>query len=207
MSNDRPRRGVMFVISSPSGAGKTTLCHRLISEVPGVELSISATTRAKRPNEVDGVDYHFRSVDQFKDMIDKNAFIEWAKVFDHYYGTPRQRSGAATAGRDRRRVRCRLAGRAGIEDDPRRRCRLGVHPAAIHRQAERAVWRAARALLQKASPGGWPGPARTSFAGANTTTPSSTTISTAPSANCAPSFWPNARAGSERLWDTWSTSC
>ncbi|MBI1361685.1 MAG: guanylate kinase [Alphaproteobacteria bacterium] len=88
MSNDRPRRGVMFVISSPSGAGKTTLCRRLITEVPGVELSISATTRAKRPNEVDGVDYHFRTVAQFKDMIDKNAFIEWAKVFEHYYGTP-----------------------------------------------------------------------------------------------------------------------
>jgi guanylate kinase len=77
----------MFVISSPSGAGKTTLCHRLLTE-PGVELSISATTRAKRPNEIDGKDYHFRTVDQFKAMIEADAFIEWAQVFDHYYGTP-----------------------------------------------------------------------------------------------------------------------
>ena len=61
----RPRRGIMLVISSPSGAGKTTLCRRIITEVPGVELSISATTREPRPNERDGSDYHFRSVEQF----------------------------------------------------------------------------------------------------------------------------------------------
>jgi guanylate kinase len=79
----------MFVISSPSGAGKTTLCRRLISEVPGVQLSVSATTRAARPGETDGVDYHFRSVEQFQDMIDRDEFLEWAKVFKNYYGTPR----------------------------------------------------------------------------------------------------------------------
>jgi guanylate kinase len=94
MSSDRPqkqrpRRGIMFVISSPSGAGKTTLCRRLIAEVPGVELSISATTRAARPNERDGADYHFRTVEQFQDMIDRDEFLEWAKVFKHFYGTPR----------------------------------------------------------------------------------------------------------------------
>src|SRR5690606_15292888 len=87
--SDRPRRGVMFVISSPSGAGKTTLCRRLIAEVPGVELSISATTRPARPGETDGVDYHFRSVEQFEKMIDKDEFLEWAKVFKNFYGTPR----------------------------------------------------------------------------------------------------------------------
>lgn len=86
---ERPRRGVMFVISSPSGAGKTTLCRRLIKEVPGVELSVSATTRAPRPGESDGVDYHFRSVDQFERMIDQDDFLEWAKVFKNFYGTPR----------------------------------------------------------------------------------------------------------------------
>jgi len=79
----------MFVISSPSGAGKTTLCRRLITEVPGVNLSVSATTRAMRPNEVNGVDYHFRTEEQFRDMIDRDEFIEWAQVFKHYYGTPR----------------------------------------------------------------------------------------------------------------------
>ncbi|HEX5006797.1 MAG TPA: guanylate kinase [Hyphomonadaceae bacterium] len=94
MSNDRPqkvrpRRGVMFVISSPSGAGKTTLCRRLISEVPGVQLSISATTRQARPGERDGADYHFVSEDKFQDMIDRDEFLEWAQVFKNYYGTPR----------------------------------------------------------------------------------------------------------------------
>ena len=93
MSNERspvrPRRGVMFVISSPSGAGKNTLCRRLSSEVPGVQLSISATTRTVRPGEVNGVDYHFRTQEQFQGMIDRDEFLEWAKVFKHFYGTPR----------------------------------------------------------------------------------------------------------------------
>jgi guanylate kinase len=86
---DRPRRGVMFVISSPSGAGKTTLCRRIISEVPGVQLSISATTRPARPGERDGADYHFVNEDKFQDMIDRDEFLEWAQVFKNYYGTPR----------------------------------------------------------------------------------------------------------------------
>ncbi len=86
---ERPRRGVMFVISSPSGAGKTTLCRRLISEVPGVQLSVSATTRSIRPGEADGVDYHFRTQAQFRDMIDRDEFLEWAQVFNNFYGTPR----------------------------------------------------------------------------------------------------------------------
>ncbi len=89
VQRDRPRRGVMFVISSPSGAGKTTLCRRLISEVPGVQLSVSATTRTPRPGESDAVDYHFRSVEQFERMIDEDDFLEWAKVFKNFYGTPR----------------------------------------------------------------------------------------------------------------------
>jgi guanylate kinase len=79
----------MFVISSPSGAGKTTLCKRLITEVPGMELSVSATTRAIRPGEKDGTDYHFRSEEDFLAMTDRDEFLEWAKVHSHYYGTPR----------------------------------------------------------------------------------------------------------------------
>ncbi len=86
---ERPRRGVMFVISSPSGAGKTTLCRRLITEVPGVQLSISATTRPSRPGEANGVDYHFVSQEKFQEMIDRDEFLEWAKVFKNFYGTPR----------------------------------------------------------------------------------------------------------------------
>lgn len=91
MSNDapKPRRGLMLVISSPSGAGKTTLSRRLMGEFDDVVLSVSATTRPPRPGEKDGVDYHFRSETEFRDMIAADAFLEWARVFDHFYGTPR----------------------------------------------------------------------------------------------------------------------
>lgn len=90
MSNERTsRRGLMLVISSPSGAGKTTLSRRLMEEFDDVVLSVSATTRAPRPGESDGIDYHFRTEDQFREMIAADAFLEWARVFDHYYGTPR----------------------------------------------------------------------------------------------------------------------
>ncbi|WP_019962067.1 guanylate kinase [Woodsholea maritima] len=81
------RRGVMIVLSSPSGAGKTTLAKRLLSQNPDLVLSVSATTRKPRPGEVDGVDYHFLSEDEFKAKIEAGDFYEWAKVFDHYYGT------------------------------------------------------------------------------------------------------------------------
>lgn len=90
MSNDRTaRRGLMLVISSPSGAGKTTLTRRLMGEFDDVVLSVSATTRTPRPGEKDGVDYHFKSVDEFRSLIAEDAFLEWARVFDQYYGTPR----------------------------------------------------------------------------------------------------------------------
>lgn len=79
----------MFVISSPSGAGKTTLCRRLITEVPGVTLSISATTRPIRSGETDGVDYHFYDEEAFRDLIAREEFLEWAHVHGNYYGTPR----------------------------------------------------------------------------------------------------------------------
>ena len=90
MSNEgEVRRGLMLVISSPSGAGKTTLARKLMGEFDDVALSVSATTRTPRPGEADGTDYHFRSHEQFSQMIEARAFLEWAKVFDHYYGTPR----------------------------------------------------------------------------------------------------------------------
>ena len=90
MSNEgEVRRGLMLVISSPSGAGKTTLARKLMGEFDDVALSVSATTRTPRPGEADGTDYHFRSHEQFAQMIEARAFLEWAKVFDHYYGTPR----------------------------------------------------------------------------------------------------------------------
>ncbi len=83
------RRGVLLALSSPSGAGKTTLSKRLLSQNPDVILSVSATTRQPRPGEVDGQDYHFLSVEDFKDKIEAGEFFEWAEVFGRYYGTPK----------------------------------------------------------------------------------------------------------------------
>ena len=83
------RRGMMLVLSSPSGAGKTTLSKRLISMNPDVVLSISATTRAPRPGERDGEDYIFMSEDDFLAERDAGRFYEWAEVFGNYYGTPK----------------------------------------------------------------------------------------------------------------------
>ncbi len=83
------RRGLMFVLSSPSGAGKTTLAARLLKSDPSLCLSVSATTRAPRPGEVDGADYHFVSEEEFLRMQADGEFLESAKVFGHYYATPR----------------------------------------------------------------------------------------------------------------------
>ncbi|MEO0057129.1 MAG: hypothetical protein RIT17_570 [Pseudomonadota bacterium] len=81
------RRGLMFILSSPSGAGKTTLSRMLLAEDGEIKLSVSATTRPPRPNEVDGVHYHFVSPERFQQMIDEDDFYEWAEVFGHRYGT------------------------------------------------------------------------------------------------------------------------
>jgi guanylate kinase len=83
------RRGVLLALSSPSGAGKTTLSKRLLSQNPDVVLSVSTTTRPARPGEVNGQDYHFVSVDEFKSQLEAGAFFEWAEVFGRYYGTPK----------------------------------------------------------------------------------------------------------------------
>ena len=89
MSSD-PRKPKLLVISAPSGAGKTTLCARLLKEFGQLTLSISSTTRAPRGQERDGVEYHFLSVERFRSMIDAGAFAEWAEVHGNYYGTSRQ---------------------------------------------------------------------------------------------------------------------
>jgi guanylate kinase len=83
------RRGLMLVLSSPSGAGKTTLSKRLIAQNPDLVLSISATTRKPRPGEEHGKDYFFLEESDFLKKTGEGAFYEWAKVFDHYYGTPK----------------------------------------------------------------------------------------------------------------------
>ena len=82
------RRGMMFVLSSPSGAGKSTLSRMLLDD-PAVELSISVTTRAQRPGEVDGKHYHFIDKARFDRMVESQELLEWAQVFGNFYGTPR----------------------------------------------------------------------------------------------------------------------
>ncbi len=95
------RRGLMLVVSSPSGAGKTSLCRRLLVDHPTLELSISCTTRSPRQGEMDGREYHFVSREAFDDMLEGNGFLEWADVHDHRYGSPREPVEAVlTTGRD-----------------------------------------------------------------------------------------------------------
>src|ERR1700737_3878647 len=92
------RRGLMFVLSSPSGAGKTTLSRLLIERMPGLKMSVSATTRAKRPGEVEGQDYLFVAKARCEEMVKRNELLEWATVFDNRYGTPRAPVEAALSG-------------------------------------------------------------------------------------------------------------
>ena len=92
------RRGIMVVLSSPSGAGKTTLTKQILNTSRNILMSVSATTRQPRPGEVDGEDYIFLSKSKFSEMIDNDEFLEYAKVFDDFYGTPRAPVEAALAG-------------------------------------------------------------------------------------------------------------
>jgi guanylate kinase len=78
---------IMVILSSPSGAGKTTITKKIQQKYHTFNLSVSHTTRKPRPNEVDGVDYHFVSVKKFEELINQGAFYEHAKIFDNYYGT------------------------------------------------------------------------------------------------------------------------
>lgn len=96
-----PRRGLLFVMSSPSGAGKTTLSRRLLAADHNITMSVSVTTRKPRPGEVDGKDYHFISQEAFDGMVQKRQLLEWATVFGNSYGTPRAPvEQALEAGRD-----------------------------------------------------------------------------------------------------------
>jgi guanylate kinase len=95
------RRGLMLVLSSPSGAGKTTIARKLLEQDLGIEISVSHSTRKMRKGERDGQDYHFVSHDTFTKMRDHGEFLEWAVVFDNYYGTTRKPvEEALAAGRD-----------------------------------------------------------------------------------------------------------
>ena len=83
------RRGVLYIVSSPSGAGKTTLARSVLAADDNIEMSVSVTTRPPRPGERDGIDYHFVDRAGFEAMKDSGELLEWARVFDNYYGTPR----------------------------------------------------------------------------------------------------------------------
>lgn len=83
------RRGLMFILSSPSGAGKTTVSRRLLAHDDRIGMSVSVTTRPPRPGEVDGKDYIFKTQAQFDQMVEDGHFMEWAHVFGHSYGTPK----------------------------------------------------------------------------------------------------------------------
>lgn len=87
--NALKRRGLMLILSSPSGAGKTTISRMLLDRDPEINLSVSATTRPKRPGEIDGTHYHFVNQGEFDRMVAEDEFYEWAAVFGHCYGTPK----------------------------------------------------------------------------------------------------------------------
>ena len=95
------RRGLMFILSSPSGTGKTTIARKLLAQVDGIGMSVSVTTRAIRPGEIDGRDYHFVDQQTFDRMVENEEFLEWAKVFGNCYGTPKaQIKAGLKAGQD-----------------------------------------------------------------------------------------------------------
>ncbi|MGO8654273.1 guanylate kinase, partial [Rhizobium ruizarguesonis] len=95
------RRGLMLVISSPSGAGKSTIARTLLETDRQIGLSVSVTTRQRRPSEVEAVHYHFKSVREFERLRDSDALLEWAEVHGNFYGTPREPVEQAMAeGRD-----------------------------------------------------------------------------------------------------------
>jgi guanylate kinase len=98
---DITRRGIMLVLSSPSGAGKTTLSRNLLEQEENVALSVSVTTRPRRPSEIEGVHYNFVTKQQFEGMRDSGQLLEWAEVHGNYYGTPREPvEKALSSGRD-----------------------------------------------------------------------------------------------------------
>mgnify|MGYP001217055717 CR=1 FL=1 len=84
------RRGILYIVSAPSGAGKTTLCKQIVASVPGIWHSVSYTTRRPRPGEEDGRDYFFVDEKVFQDMVERNEFLEYAHVYSRWYGTPRK---------------------------------------------------------------------------------------------------------------------
>ena len=84
---DKKAPGLLMVVSAPSGAGKTSVCRRVMELLPDISFSVSVTTRAPRPGEVEGKDYHFVSIGEFQEMIARGEFVEWVENYGHFYGT------------------------------------------------------------------------------------------------------------------------
>jgi guanylate kinase len=91
LQEKKNNKGSLFIVSAPSGTGKTTLCKKLVSKLPNLKFSVSYTTRHPRPGEVNNRDYTFISRDEFKLMLDKEEFIEWAKIHGEFYGTSKKK--------------------------------------------------------------------------------------------------------------------
>ena len=128
------RRGLMFVLSSPSGAGKTTLSRLLIDRMPGLKMSVSATTRPMRPGEVDGRDYWFVDQSRFEPMVRQDELLEWATVFDNRYGTPRAPVEAALSAGQDVLFDIDWQGTQQLREKAGERCRQRLHPAAVRRR-------------------------------------------------------------------------
>ena len=140
--------GLLLVIAGPAGSGKTTLCDQLLAEFPAVHRVVTTTSRAPRPGEVNGVDYHFLSPEQFKQRIDSGAFYEWAFVHGRYYGSERQAVlGPLAAGHDlllNIDVQGAASYRRAAEEDPYLAARLHtvfIEPVSLDQIRERLLGR------------------------------------------------------------------
>ncbi len=132
------RRGLVLIIASPSGAGKSTLSRLLLQTDPQLTLSVSVTTRPRRPSEVDGIHYHFIDKRRFEALRDRGELLEWAQVHGNFYGTPREPvETALEAGRDYL-FDIDVQGTLQVYQEMRERRRERLHPAALDSRARRA---------------------------------------------------------------------
>ncbi len=126
MANEK--KGRLFVVSGPSGSGKSSLCGALLEKSPGLHLSISCTTRKPRPGEVDGVQYHFLSRDAFEKQVEAGSFLEWANVHGNLYGTRRSDVEEALANGDDILLEIDWQGAAQVAERIQDACRIFILP-------------------------------------------------------------------------------